>query len=38
MPIIDYYGKQGKVRKINADRDASTVFSEVRKLFEQGFD
>ncbi|KAK9835434.1 hypothetical protein WJX74_000070 [Apatococcus lobatus] len=38
MPIIDYYNKQGKVRKVDADRDPSTVFSEVRKLFEQGFE
>ena len=38
MPIIDYYNKQGKVRQVDADREPSTVFSEVRKLFEQGFD
>lgn len=38
MPIIEYYNKQGKVRKVDADRDPSTVFSEVRKLFEQGFE
>ncbi len=37
MPIIEYYDKQGKVKQINADRDPSTVYSEVRKLFEQGF-
>lgn len=32
MPIINYYDQRGKVRKINADRDPSEVYADVRPL------
>lgn len=33
MPIIEYYEKRGRVRKINADRDPDTIYEQVRQLF-----
>lgn len=33
MPIIEYYEKLGKVRRINADRNPDEIYEEVRKLF-----
>ena len=33
MPIVDYYEKQGFVKRIDASRDIDVVFDDVRKLF-----
>lgn len=35
LPVIDYFGKEGKVRKINADRSSEEVFSSVESVFSE---
>jgi adenylate kinase len=34
-PIIDYYEEQGKLRKVNADRDAEEVQAVLMKIFHE---
>lgn len=33
LPVVEYYEKQGKVAKINADREPEEVYKEVRRSF-----
>jgi adenylate kinase len=39
-PVVDYYEKQGKLKKINSEPDPAVVFKEVQKIFDklEGFD
>eukprot|EP01111_Echinosteliopsis_oligospora_P009690 TRINITY_DN2882_c0_g1_i3.p1 TRINITY_DN2882_c0_g1~~TRINITY_DN2882_c0_g1_i3.p1 ORF type:complete len:141 (-),score=35.99 TRINITY_DN2882_c0_g1_i3:89-511(-) len=34
VPVLDYYGQQGKVCKINADRGMDEVYADVKKAVE----
>lgn len=34
-PVIDYYEKQNKVRRINSQNSVDVVFAEVQKVFDQ---
>ena len=34
MPIVDLYEKVGKTRRISADADPESVYTEVKKVFE----
>ena len=39
-PVIDYYGKQNKLRKVDSERNPDMVFADVEKIldtFDQGF-
>jgi adenylate kinase family enzyme len=33
LPVIKHYEKEGRVARINADRSAGEIYSEVRRLF-----
>ena len=33
LPVIQHYDKEGRVARINADRDAAQIYAEVRRLF-----
>eukprot|EP00727_Mastigamoeba_balamuthi_P007492 m51a1_g3363 putative ump-cmp kinase (191) ;mRNA; r:443040-444026 len=35
IPVVEYYEKQGKVRRIDASESPETVFEKVSKFFEQ---
>lgn len=35
MPVIDYFGAQGKVKKIDSSKSVDEVFEEVKSLFQQ---
>ncbi|KAK9793195.1 hypothetical protein WJX73_001395 [Symbiochloris irregularis] len=35
MPVINHYKEQGKLRSITADRPQDTIYTEVRKLFQE---
>ena len=32
QPVVDYYDKQGKLRRVNAERDPNAVFEDVQKI------
>ena len=32
QPVIDYYQKQGKLRRVNAERDPNAIFEDVEKV------
>lgn len=31
-PVIDYYEKQGKLRRIDAERDPDSIFDDIKKI------
>ena len=33
LPVIEHYEQEGKVARINADRDPDEIYQEVRRLF-----
>ena len=33
-PVIDYYGKQNKVKRIDSERNPDAVFSDVEKVLD----
>ena len=33
LPVIQHYEREGRVARINADRDAAQIYTEVRRLF-----
>jgi adenylate kinase len=38
-PVIDYYGKQNKLKKVDSERNPDLVFNDVEKIldsFDQG--
>ena len=35
QPVCDYYEKQGKLERINAERDPNTVFTDVKRLVDK---
>ena len=34
MPVVSHYERQGRVRRVDADRHPDAVYAEVRQLFE----
>jgi UMP-CMP kinase len=37
MPVIDYYGKQSKVVRVDGDRDPKDIFVDLQKVFNKHF-
>jgi hypothetical protein len=36
QPVIDYYEKQGKLRRVNSEKAPDEVFAEVQKILSPG--